>query len=149
MGIQREDSNPLPLFSSQLYPLRFDPIEGPMSYRLHFTIMGLPKTTNAGGRSHWAVKVKESKSWKRSVYLASSSQLPQDPLSRARVYLTRHSSGKIDYDGLVSSFKHVLDGLVDAGVLKDDSMRVVDMFYLKKPAKPGQGKIEVYVEEIE
>ena len=38
-----------------------------MKYHLEIYILGLPKTVNALGRSHWAVKVKHNKKWQAEV----------------------------------------------------------------------------------
>lgn len=75
---------------------------------------------------------------------------PPIALNKAKLTLTRFSSMKPDQDGLVSSFKHVVDGLVECGVLVDDSMDIIGMpEYKHEPAKPKFGKIQIEVQEIE
>jgi Holliday junction resolvase RusA-like endonuclease len=123
-----------------------------MSYRLIVELPGLTRLTNArsGGSTHWAPINKHRQEWRDAVCLATFRKKPPVPLHRARLKLTRFSSTCPDYDGLVSGFKAVVDGLVDAGVLIDDNMRVTgpwDCAHVKVPSK--QARIRVEVEEIE
>jgi len=113
-------------------------------------IQGLPKTYNALGRTHWAVKLKESRYWHEQVGLRVTGKLPQLPLSKAKLILIRCSSSAPDADGLVSSFKAVLDGLVRAKVLTDDKMVNIGIpQYEWRRGKSRAGYIEVIVNEIE
>lgn len=117
------------------------------SYLLRFTLQGLPKTTNAGGRQHWAVKAAEARNWKRAVLLVAGRNKPDSPLKKAKITFTRFSSAEPDFDGLVSSFKHVLDGLVDAGVIVSDKQSTIGQpTYLWKKAPQKQGYIQVDLE---
>ena len=71
------------------------------------------------------------------------------PLSRAKLTLTRYSSVCPDPDGLVSSFKSVLDGLVECGVLENDRFTNIGMpTYAWEKAPKNEGKAKVIVEEI-
>jgi Holliday junction resolvase RusA-like endonuclease len=116
------------------------------AYYLEFSIPGLPKTTNAGGRAHWAVKVKEAERWKWAVGVAVLRKQPSAPLRKAQVTLTRHSSVEPEYDGLVSSFKAILDALTLHGVIADDQPSVIGVpKYEWKKAPPNQGRVEVCV----
>jgi hypothetical protein len=52
--------------------------------------------------------------------------IPKVPYKKAKFVLTRHASGRPpDFDGLVSSFKWVLDSFVKSGLIIDDSMEVI------------------------
>lgn len=122
---------------------------------IEFIIEGLPATTNSGGRAHWAVKAKEAKKWKYAVHKEARLQVANLcheyslPLKKARLTLTRYSTREPDYDGLVSGFKHILDGLKEAGVIVDDKVSVIGQpIYLWEEAKPRQGKIKVKVEGL-
>lgn len=118
-------------------------------YRLEIEIAGLPKTTN-GSHGHWRAAASERKLWRNAVKLRASSKRPNSPLLKARLYLTRFSSGKTDYDNLVISFKSCVDGLKDARVISDDKDSVViERHYLTEFASPKKGKVRIVVEEIE
>lgn len=121
-----------------------------MSYFLAFTLNGLPKTTNAGGRLHWAAKAKEAKLWRKRVCLtvASLNAAPKEPLKKATLTLTRRSAVEPDFDGTVSSFKHILDGLVDAGVIVDDKPSIIGQpTYKWEKVSKNLGHVHVIVEE--
>lgn len=119
-----------------------------MTYRLSFELPILPAMTNKLSTMHWRAKGKAAKEIHRLVGLAASPR-PLKPLPRARMTCTRFSSQVPDYDGLVSSFKHVIDGLVVCGVLEDDSLENIGMpeFHWMR-TKPKLGRIEIEVEEI-
>lgn len=121
-----------------------------MDYKLEFQIDDLPNTTNNSVRLHWIVKAKEANKWKtRVVYLARHNGLPKEPLKYARLTLIRGSSREPDFDGLVSSFKHIIDGLITAKVLENDKMTNIGIpTYHWEKAKQGKGFIKVVVESV-
>lgn len=123
-----------------------------MPYRLEFEIVGLPRMTNKSGKSgHWRVLHSEATLWKQLTgWAVRKHSRPPTPLKHARLTLTRHSSAAPDSDGLVSGFKHVIDGLVEAGVLENDRWINIGMpTYRWSKAPMKAGKITVVVEECE
>lgn len=121
-----------------------------LKYELEFEINDLPKTTNAFKRQHWIHRHKEAQKWKRAVYSAVNERKPGRSLQSAKLNLVRYSSKCPDSDGLVSSFKHVIDGLVAAQIIVDDSYANIGMpEYRWEKAPKGKGKIKVKVESIE
>jgi hypothetical protein len=119
-----------------------------MRYILELTISGLPKTINELNRKHWAVKAKEAKHWKQMIYLLTQKKHPNAPLKKARLVLTRHSAICPDFDGLVSSFKHCIDGLIDAEIIENDKMTNIGQpEYNWVQAKRNAGQITIRVEE--
>lgn len=119
-------------------------------YRLEFTMLGLPKMTN-GKRSygHWSQFHREASKWKRSMLPYISTKKPKEPLVHAKLTLTRGSAVEPDYDGLVSGFKHVLDGLVEGKILEDDSREHIGIpDYRWELAPMKQGFVRVVVEEV-
>lgn len=117
-------------------------------YHVKFQIDGLPKSTNQIARKHWAVQAKERRDWHRKVFLAVAPNFPNKPLKKAKLHLTRHSSKCPDWDGMVSSWKAVIDGLVKSRVLEDDSMNHIGQpTYEWSKTKPKQGFITVEVWE--
>jgi Holliday junction resolvase RusA-like endonuclease len=71
------------------------------------------------------------------------------PLTRAEVSITRFSSRQPDFDGMVSAGKSLLDGLVEAQVLIDDSQQVIGQpKYYWEQSRPGKGKVRVRVEAL-
>lgn len=120
-----------------------------MTYRIEFTLPGLPKPTNRQESMHWRQKRKQTKLWHQAVALVVGYRKPPKPLTKAKLTLTRMSSVCPDYDGLVSSFKPITDGLVVCGVLEDDNMDVIGVPEFKwVRSRPKQGLIAIIVEKI-
>lgn len=121
-------------------------------YRLEITLTGLPKRINQFHGSSWQVKYAESRKWQLRLYakmLITKQHSPPEPLNKANVTLIRHSSRCPDYDGLVSSFKRVIDALKKLNVIKDDNMNVIGKpEYQWVQSNPKHGFITVIVEEV-
>lgn len=96
-------------------------------YRLAFEIRGeLPLLPNAMRFRHWTKEHANAKRWKYLVALKARPK-PKRPLTSAKVTLTRLSSRRPDPDGLVGSFKVVLDALQRCGVLANDDHATIGM----------------------
>lgn len=100
-------------------------------------------------RKHWAIITKEKNKWHGLVRWYLRHNTPKAPLKKAKLTLTRYSMRSPDYDGLVGSFKYVLDGLVKAGVIIDDKVSVIgDSKYNWVKAKKVDQRIEVVIEAV-
>jgi hypothetical protein len=118
---------------------------------IEFTIPGLPKRTN-NSSSSWKARYAEARKWKRLVQetVVLNKLKPPRPFTKAKLTLIRASSLRPDSDGLVSAFKHVIDGLIEAGVLINDKYNNIGMpEYLWEQAPQKKGFITVKVEGIE
>lgn len=116
-------------------------------YVLEFELEGLPKMTNESYRSTWQQRMNQRKIWKKSVMLATLKFKPPKPLVSAALTLTRVSSNEPDFDGLTSGFKHVIDGLVESGIIASDKMSCIGQpTYKWEAGKRGQGRIKIKVE---
>ena len=97
-----------------------------------------------------AIRIKqgERRLWEREIHYRTLNQRPNHPLEKAVVTCVRHSSRCPDYDGLVGSFKFVIDALKTCKIIKDDNMKVIGMpnFYWEY-APEKQGFIEICIEE--
>lgn len=115
---------------------------------IEFELPGLPKMSNQLLRGHWRVKHAHAKKWKAAVAYAARLRFKQaEPLDSAVLTLTRVSSVEPDTDGLISGFKHVIDGLVECGVLANDRPSNIGIpHYRWEKCAPGKGKIRVRVE---
>lgn len=117
-----------------------------VTYELGFTIPYLPKMANQQLRGHWRTAYGHAKKVKRSVWRACWPFKPDKPLTRAILTLTRHSSVEPDFDGLSSGFKHVIDGLVECGIIENDKMSCIGQpIYRWEKGKKGKGFIHVHV----
>lgn len=121
-----------------------------MSYKLDVIIPILPKTSsnaNKNWRGRWAESVKIKRMVSDHLPLRLR---PESPLKKAKLTLTRYAHGRApDFDGLVASFKHVVDALTICRIILDDNYEVIGMpKFIHKSAKPKKGFIRVEVEEI-
>jgi Holliday junction resolvase RusA-like endonuclease len=116
-------------------------------YQFEFSIPELPPTINVIGRSHWAVKAKNARKWKDSVAHAVRHHRPREPLQRAHLTLIRYSSVRPDFDNLCSSWKNVIDSLIESEIIINDNHATIGQpDYLWEFAPRGQGKITVRIE---
>lgn len=119
-----------------------------MKLIVEFELNGLPQTVNAIGRKHWSVKMKEAQKWKKLVVLACRQAGVHDlRLSTASLELTRFSGRECDFDNLAGSFKHVVDGLVAAGLIIDDKPSVIGsptFIWQKCPRFEGKIRVKVF-----
>lgn len=121
------------------------------NYCLEFEVAGLPKMMNGSHGSIHAAAGERSK-WRRIVKskVLSFPNRPKKPLECALLSLTRCSSRRPDYDGLVAGFKSVIDGLKDAGLIVDDKYENIGYpMYNWEKAANKEGKIRVTIEETD
>jgi Holliday junction resolvase RusA-like endonuclease len=118
-------------------------------YRLSIELIGLPKRFNQGQGAHWSTRHRESQKWHKRLLgkmVVTRARPPELPLKRAHLKLTRYSSRAPDYDGLVQSFKPVVDALKKCLIISDDSMAVIgkpDYCWEKTGQREGKIKIEL------
>ena len=122
-----------------------------LAYILEFKLAGLPPMTNNLSRRHWTVQLRNSAKWKNLVVGRSLALgIPVKPLLKAKLTLIRHSGMCPDSDGLVSGFKHIIDGLVQVGVLENDKFENIGMpEYRWEKTSPRKGYISIKVEGVE
>jgi Holliday junction resolvase RusA-like endonuclease len=71
----------------------------------------------------------------------------KEKLTKAKVTFTRYSAVRPDFDNLAASFKAVQDGLIDGGVIENDTHAVIgNPAYEWVKASPRAGKITIKVE---
>jgi len=120
-----------------------------MGYTLSFEMPSLPKTTNAMTSMHWTQKKRMVKEIHDTIAYITLAKRPKKPLKQAKISCERHSSVRPDYDGLVSSFKHVIDALITSQIIEDDNLDVIGVPEFKWiKAKPTEGFIVVSVKEL-
>lgn len=81
--------------------------------------------------------------------MALRGRIPETPLKRAKLTLTRHSCREPDFDGLVSSFKACIDALVETNVLENDKpSNIGGSVYLWVKGPQKFGFVTIKIEEI-
>lgn len=107
--------------------------------------IALPGLNGSKGliRQHWT-SAKKMKDWLLQQVLEAELRSHE---GQVRITYTRTSKRNLDWDNLASSFKHVCDALVKAGVIKDDSPKFI-------PEQPlmfqeiGSPKTQIIIEDI-
>ena len=123
-------------------------------YFLDLEVPGLPDIQSFRARGGRWKGYRHDKRWKEAVrvYLLQH-KLPVKPLERANLECIRFSSRAPDHDGLVMSFKPIVDALKPAGgfrgVIADDSPRHVQRLYRWAQCEPSKGRIRVLVSECQ
>ena len=119
-------------------------------HKLSLTFHSLPKSLNKALRTNRFKNNQTNKNWDMIVFGTCRNQMPPEPLKKARIKIVRHFYRTLDYDGLVGSLKPLVDGLVSAGVLIDDSWNVLGAWDVSQEFRPkSQGPLlTVVIEEI-
>lgn len=121
-------------------------------YRHEIKLDGLPRIESNGSKKHYYVTNRERQTWKARVvtFCRINKIIPLTPLTKVKIICTRYSHGKgSDYVNRAGSFKPILDGLTEAGIIVDDNDDViVEQHYPQGKAKPKCGYITVLIEEV-
>lgn len=97
---------------------------------------------------NWRYRWTHAKRWKAIVAASLvGMKQPETPLPRAQLILTRCTAVEPDPDNLAASFKPVIDGLREAGVIENDRSCNVDICYRWRKAPRGSKKMLVEVIE--
>lgn len=82
---------------------------------------------------------KATTDWKHRAWVATLEQRPYPKLDQARleVEFVFKRRGRRDYDNLVASLKPVIDGIVVAGALWDDSIDILHTITLRAKVDPN------------
>jgi Holliday junction resolvase RusA-like endonuclease len=116
------------------------------AYSLRIEMPGAPRT-NSADNLHWRIRQKEKKNWLEQVGVSVHGQKPDEPLTSARVHITRRTAATRapDQDNLYSASKFILDALVRSRILLDDNQDVITEFVCRW--EPGvRGKPSTVVE---
>jgi len=121
-------------------------------YLISIVLPGLPKTPNElMKRNVIFLKRSERKKWAYYIGIRiNKPSRPKEPLKKAKVSCVRYSPRCPDYEGLVGSFKFVIDALVYWEILKDDSMKIIGVPDFKwELCKANEARIKITIESID
>lgn len=107
----------------------------------------LPPSLN--GRMHWAARKRIGDAFQRqTMFLCMALRIGRH--ERIRIEVEQHAIRCSDRDNLASSLKPIIDGIVRAGVVKDDSEEYIDLQFRKsiKAETRKREKLILYVSVI-
>ena len=122
-----------------------------------FTVPLPPRELSPNGREHWATKGRATADYREYVgweaqqarKRASIEELPK--VSISLVFCTKDAKGRFyqprDIGNGVAAFKAGFDGIVDAGWMKDDSRKFLELGRVEITAERGPF-VEVTIEEV-
>lgn len=131
-------------------------------YRLRLVLPLSPMNT-AATRAHRMTQYRAAESQREAVVLMVGTRRPKEPLPRARVVCTRHSTTEPDHENLALGFKAIIDALMPttkrktkkgvrvihrAGVIEDDGPKNLEREYRWEKAPPRKGFLEIVVTEL-
>lgn len=118
----------------------------PAPYSLRLRFPRLPRLQSDTFGNKYA-RNRYRKEWHREVWaeVLAAGGKPSQPLDRAFIRCVRYSSAKPDEDNLYYSFKPLIDGLKQCGVIAEDNPDVVkrEVEWSRTPGKQGYVTIEV------
>lgn len=95
-------------------------------------VPGIPPSPNRTRREHWGQRSTEARQWKEDAVYAALDARNRNPLvgfplhsAALRVVIVSPTAVRRDPDNAVASVKPLIDGIVKAGVLHDDSFAVI------------------------
>lgn len=118
-------------------------------YRLNLTFDIVPKSLNRELRTHRFARSRSNQSWDLIIFHMVRNRLPPSPLQKAHLKLVRRYYRTLDFDGLVGSMKPVVDALVTAKVLKDDSWNTLGVWDVSQEFRPKAlgPELEIFLAE--
>lgn len=95
---------------------------------------------NLNDRGHWATKDQHRKALRYEAAMRARSQIPRGlPHIHTRLFYRPPDRRRRDEDNLIATAKPCWDGIVDAGVVKDDTSEFMTK-YMPKIVPPVKGK---------
>lgn len=120
-----------------------------MTRAITIRIDGRPPTPNA--RRHWRVTALDNDTWKGAARVVALASLPPGwtPLERcvAEVTFVVGTKARRDLDNLIASSKPLTDGIVAAGVIRDDSLDVITSVTYTAEYRKGEAATIYRLEE--
>ena len=106
-------------------------------------------TQNTARNMHHRVKAPITKAWRQAAADAAEPIVAVHAFTRpVHITLTAHRTGRaLDADGIAPSAKAAIDGLVDAGLLADDSPRFVHAVTYRTAPKASANVLTIEIKE--
>ena len=101
-------------------------------------------------RMHWAAKAKLTKSWRLATSLAARNAGLPKGLAHVHITatVTKPTRRAFDVHNLLGTFKAQIDGLVDYGIVADDSTKYLTGPDMRVDPNPGPASVRLTIKEI-
>ena len=118
-------------------------------YYLKVRLEGLPPTLNKLNSMHFMARSRLNKDWREAVWGAIGSKIPEVPLKRAQITITRHSSVEGDGDNYAGGYKAIIDALRHMKILENDKLsNIGNIQTLWVHETPRNGWISLEIQEL-
>lgn len=104
---------------------------------------------HAGGNSHWK-KSKGTKASRQHAKILSSPHAPAEPWNHSRLFLRffKPNNRILDHQNMLQRMKGTVDGVVDAGVIKDDNDKHLEVFNIMSAVDKKNPRIELVFQRL-
>jgi len=112
-----------------------------------FEVPGIPASPNVTRTRNFHLNASQAKDWKTATIAAVGGRHPETPLPSVRLVLVAltKTRGRRDPDNFAAACKPIIDGLVLAGVLVDDSFAVIrELVVRREQADRNAVRVEVW-----
>lgn len=109
------------------------------------------KQLSLNDRTNRHVKAKLNAEWREAVaWLCTAQKIPACGRIKVELYYAPRFNRRRDQDNLVATLKPVVDGIVDAGVVPDDTQQFVERVWpiILKPTGAKHGAFWLTIEEL-
>ena len=107
-------------------------MDEPIPYILELEIPVCPPRLDNVFRLHYHARNRLIQDHHSLIHHLTIGKKPNSPLKTCQITIIRHCPRFLDYDNLVSAHKGFVDGLVHAGVIKDDSYAVTGTWHVSQ-----------------
>lgn len=121
---------------------------------IQITIPSIPPSLNVWSRMHWSKAAKIKKQWEQYIYyltynLYETRNKAIYPLQKAKVRIKFYfrTNARRDIDNMNQKF--LLDGLVKAGIIADDSVKVIGQVEVEASVDKQNPRTEIYITRME
>lgn len=115
-------------------------------------IPGHPDNDNERRKWHWAQRSSRDTGWKSAAFWSTRAQMPSGApwdLVDIEVVFVKPTRAARDPDNVVGAAKPVIDGLVGAGLIPDDSDRHVRWVCGRTAYEKGTREVRVTVTQVD
>jgi crossover junction endodeoxyribonuclease RusA len=121
---------------------------------IKLVIPGIPPSLNQWSRMHWAKAAKIKKQWENDILYTFLSLVRvwkknEFPYQKAKIKITYYFATKRRRDIDNMNQKFILDGIVKAGIIADDSTNVIGQVEVVPEYDKDNPRVEIEISEVQ